>query len=219
MNNSVNPPQDTGDWPLRRAKAARTRAAIIRAAGELFVQLGYASTSIQDIADRAGVSRATVFNSVGGKVQLLRAAYDVAVVGDDEPLPLPLRPEARAVIDAADQHQAIEKYAALTVGVNRRLFGIYEALRSAAGADPEVRAHWEQIQQERLGGAQGFIRILESKGPLRSGLDRARAADVIWTLLDAGLYARLVVDRGWEPAQFERWLRDRIRSEVLPDEP
>ncbi|HVU73670.1 MAG TPA: helix-turn-helix domain-containing protein [Mycobacteriales bacterium] len=219
MNTPVNP-QPVGDaWPRRRAKAARTRAAIIDAARELFVATGYLGTSIQDVADRARVSRATVFNSVGGKVQLLRAAYDVALVGDDEPVPLPQRPEARAVIDAPDQVQAIERYAALTVGVNRRLHGIYEALRAAAGADPEVRAHWAQIQQERLGGARGFTRIVEQKGPLRPGIDRDRAADAIWTLLDASLYAHLVVERGWSPEELTSWLSQRMRDELLPRAP
>lgn len=216
MNIEVNPSPAVDAWPRRRAKAARTRAAIITAASDLFVAKGYLGTSIQDIADRAGVSRATVFNSVGGKVQVLRAAYDVALVGDDEPVALPERAQARAVIDAPDQLQAIERYAALTAGVNHRLHGIYEALRAAAGADPEVRAHWEQIQQERLGGARGFTRIVEKKGPLRPGVNRDRAADVIWTLLDAGLYAQLVVERGWSVREFQSWLSHRMRDELLP---
>ena len=74
MNVAVN---TENSWPIRRAKARLTRASIIDAAGDLFVELGYLGTSIQAIADRAGVSRATVFNSVGGKLHLLRAAFDV----------------------------------------------------------------------------------------------------------------------------------------------
>ena len=79
-------------FPLRTKKAARTRRAVIAAAERLFVQHGYVSTSVQAIADAAGVSRATVFNSVGGKPALLRACYDIATVGDDQPVPLPQRP-------------------------------------------------------------------------------------------------------------------------------
>lgn len=202
-------------WPQRRAKAARNRAAIIDAAAELFVETGYLGTSVQAIADRAGVSRATVFNSVGGKVELLRAAYDVALVGDDEPVPLPKRPEAQAVIDAPTQATAIERYAALTVHVNRRVAAVYEAFRSAAGVDPGARSHWSQIQEERLGGARGFTRIVASKGPLRKGLNQQQAADVIWTLLDASLYTRLVIERQWKEADFQRWLATRMSAELL----
>ena len=34
------------------------------------------------------MSRKTVFDSVGGKAQLMKLAYDFAIVGDDEPVPL-----------------------------------------------------------------------------------------------------------------------------------
>jgi len=77
---------------LRGAQAQSTREAVIAAAGRLFSEQGYAATSIDDIAAAAGVSRATVFTSVGGKPKLLKTALDVAIVGDDEPVPLPERP-------------------------------------------------------------------------------------------------------------------------------
>jgi len=82
---------------LRGAHAQSTREAVIAAAGRLFAERGYAATSIEDIAEAAGVSRATVFTSVGGKPILLKTALDVAIVGDDEPVPLPERPRSKAM--------------------------------------------------------------------------------------------------------------------------
>jgi AcrR family transcriptional regulator len=213
MTSTVNPqPQ----WPLREAKAKETRAAVIAAASALFVERGYESTSIQAVADRAGVSRATVFNSVGGKPVLLRIAYDVATVGDQEPVPLPQRPELRAVADEPDPVRAVDLYAAVVTNVSGRLVGIYEAFRAAAGADLDIRGEWERIQQERLGGARGFVRILAAKGPLQPGVDIERAGDVMWTLIDTSLYQRLVVERGWTPDEFRAWLARRFRAELLP---
>ena len=202
-------------WPLREAKAKATRVAVIAAAATLFVERGYLATSIQTVADLAGVSRATVFNSVGGKPALLRAAYDVATVGDAEPVSLPQRPEARAVVDEPDPVRAVELYAAMATRVSGRLAGIYEVFRGVAAVDPEVRDEWEQIQQERLGGARGFVRILAAKSPLRPGLDLERAGDVVWTLIDTSLYQRLVGDRGWTPGEFQSWLAQRFRTELL----
>jgi AcrR family transcriptional regulator len=213
MNDPVNTERR---WPRRAAKAKATRAAVIAAAARFFVQRGYLGTTIEAVAESAGVSRATVFNSVGGKLQLLRAAYDVATVGDDEPVALPQRPEARAVMDEPDPVRACELYATMVTGVNQRLVGIYESFRAAAGADPQARGEWEQIQHERLGGARGFIRILSTKGSLQTGLDQDRAADVVWTLIDASLYQRLVIERAWRPEQFRRWLARRLRQELLP---
>jgi AcrR family transcriptional regulator len=205
-----------GRWPRREAKAKATRAAVISAASQLFIEQGYLGTTIEAVAHLGGVSRATVFNSVGGKLQLMRAAYDVATVGDDEPVALPKRPKARAVTDEPESHRAVDLYATMVTSVNRRVVGIYEAFRAAAGADPQARGEWDQIQDERLGGARGFLHILSTKGPLQSGLDEDHAGDVVWTLIDASLYQRLVIERAWTPEQFRLWLARRLRQELLP---
>ena len=59
---------------VRAAQAAATRLAILSAAAQLFIERGYVATSIDAIADAAGVSRATVFTAVGGKATLLTRA-------------------------------------------------------------------------------------------------------------------------------------------------
>jgi AcrR family transcriptional regulator len=206
------------EWPARRAKARATRAAIIEAAGDLFVERGYLGTSVQAIADAAGISRATVFNSVGGKLSLLRAAFDVATVGDDEPVPLPQRPEALAVRAEPDPRKAVAAYAAMVTGVSSRVARIYEAFRSAAGVDPRVRVQWRQIQQERFGGAKGFVGILSAKGPLRDGLTPQDAADLVWVLIDASLYHRLVIERSWTTDRFQAWLAATMQVQLLPSD-
>jgi AcrR family transcriptional regulator len=203
------------EWPLRRAKAAATRRVIIDAGSLLFIEHGYAGASIQAIADAAGVSRATVFNSVGGKAALLKAAYDVATVGDDEPVPLPQRPDWVAARLEPDQRRFIRLYAALIADIGERLARIYEVFRAAAMSDAEVGALWREIQGERLKGAGGFVGLLREKGPLRKGLDQTAAADIVWALIDASLYHRLVIERGWTRAQFQTWLQHTLEAQLL----
>src|ERR1700754_4854471 len=77
---------------LRAAQAEQTRRSIVSAAARLFVEGGYADTTIDAVAASAGVSRKTVFTAVGGKVDLLKTALDWAVVGDDRPVPMADRP-------------------------------------------------------------------------------------------------------------------------------
>jgi AcrR family transcriptional regulator len=202
-------------FPLRTEKAARTRRAVIAAAERLFVQHGYVRTSVQAIADAAGVSRATVFNSVGGKPALLRSCYDIATVGDDQPVPLPQRPALLAVRDEPDQRRAVELYAAAIASIGERLSGTYEVYRAAAATDPEIAAQWEQIQAERVGGSRGFVRILASKGPLREGLELDEAGDVVWAHIDASLFHRLVVERGWPRTRFEAWFTRSLSDYLL----
>jgi AcrR family transcriptional regulator len=202
--------------PLRRAQAAATRRAIIDAASALFIERGYVATSMEAIADAAGVSRATVFSSVGGKKTLLKTAYDVALVGDDEPIPFPLRPASLAVRAQSDPRRYLVGYAGLIVEVAGRLAPIYEAVRGAASADPEVRDVFEAIGTERRIGAGNVVRDLLAKGAtLRDGLDEEAAADVLWVLNDAGLYHLLVHRRGWTPERFATWVADAMQRELL----
>lgn len=64
--------------PTRRAGRphASSRAMLEEAAGELFLEQGYAATSVADITRRAGVSRSSFFNYFGGKSDLLWASFD-----------------------------------------------------------------------------------------------------------------------------------------------
>jgi AcrR family transcriptional regulator len=201
--------------PLRRAQAQSTRLTIINAAARLFTERGYVGTSMDDIAAAAGVSRATVFSSVGGKAAILKGAYDTAIVGDDEPVPLPQRPWAIAVRNEPDPRRMIDAYAAMITDVSGRVAPIYEAMHGAAGADPEVRELWDAMRTERRGGAAGFVGFIVARHALRTGVDRKRAGDVVWALIDPSMYHLLVTEMAWTPSQFRSWLADTLAGQLL----
>ena len=204
------------DSPLRRAQAAATQRAIIDAASSTFIERGYVATSIETIATAAGVSRATVFASVGAKKALLKKAYDVALVGDDEPIAFPDRPASLAVRAEPDPIRFLVGYAGLVTDMNRRLAPVYEVVRGAASADPEVRDVFETIGTERRIGAGNVVMGLLAKGGrLRDDLDAEAAADILWVLIDAGLFHLLVHRRGWTPERFQAWLADTIQRQLL----
>jgi len=194
-----------------------TRRTVIEAATRLFIERGFVGTSIDAIAAAAGVSRATVFTSVGGKGVLLKTAYDVALVGDDEPVPMPQRPWAQGVRTAQTPPLLLEAYADLLLVLASRVGAISEAIRGAASADEEVSAVWAKIEAERRTGAGNIVRLLEERGGIRPGLDRASAADIIWLLNDPGLYVRLVDERGWTREAWRDWLAATLRQQVLED--
>src|SRR5258705_11208909 len=98
MTNGSRRVKRSYDSPLRRERAEPTRLAIAAAAGRLFAERGYAATSIEEIAAAAGVGRATVFSSVGGKPELLKAAYRLAVRGPaSADTPLGEQPRSRRI--------------------------------------------------------------------------------------------------------------------------
>jgi len=201
--------------PLRSAQAGQTRRAIIDAATLLFVRDGYGATSIEAIAEAAGVSRATVFTACGSKAALLKTAYDVALVGDDVDVPLPLRPQSIAIRAEPDPRRYLERYAGLIVELGSRVAAIYEAIRGAASADPDIRPVWDKIQGERRIGAAHVVADAGSKGPLRAGLDLEAAADLVWVLVDPGLCHMLVNGRGWSSRRYAEWLGRALCHELL----
>lgn len=202
---------------LRGAQARSTREVIIAAATGLFVQHGYVATSIEQIAAAAGVSRATVFTSVGGKPRLLKSALDVAIVGDDEPIALPERPRSVAIRAEPDPRAYLTLYAELVTEMGGRLASIYEAVRGAAGADSDARALWESHLEQRRTGAANVVGDVLSKAQLRQGVDHEVAADIVWVLNDPGLYHSLVYQRHWTPGRYQAWLGATMIRQLLPD--
>lgn len=206
--------------PLRDGQARTTRTAIIEAAWRLFADAGYVATSIEDIAAAAGVSRATVFTAVGGKPVLLKAAFDVAIVGDDEPVSLPDRASSRAIRAEPDPGVYLDRYARLATEMGGRVAPIAEAVRGAAGADADARGLWETHLAQRHRGAANVVSDLLGKGAkLRHELDPESAADIVWVLNDPGLYHQLVLVRGWSPERFQEWLAGALRRQLLADQP
>ena len=193
----------------------QTRRAIIDAAARLFADRGYVATSFDAIADAAGVGRATVFAHFPTKAGLLKTAYDVTLVGDDEPIPLPQRPESLAVRAERDPRKFLAGYAAIITGVAGRISPIYEAIRGAAHADPEAAAVWRKVGDERRIGGGNIVASIIDRGALRPDADPERAADLVYALVDPGLYHLLVRERGWSDEAFTTWLAATLQRELV----
>src|ERR1700757_4735849 len=200
---------------LRAEQAAATRRLVLDAATRLFMERGYAGTSIDAIAEEAGVGRSTVFAAAGGKPWLLKTAYDRAIVGDDQQVPFAERPEARKLFAMTDPAEIVTAYARTISDPQQRVSPIYEVVRSAAGVDPEVHELWTEVGQQRLAGAKRIATLLRRKGGLRSGLSVARAGDIIWIYNDPGLHHALVGVRGWRQAKYRDWLAETLRGQLL----
>jgi AcrR family transcriptional regulator len=204
------------DSRLRLERAEATRLAIVAAASRLFAEQGYAATSIEKIAGAAGVGRATVFTSVGGKPELLKEAYRFAVRGPaNASIPLGQQARSRRISAEPDAHKLLAGYAGVMVEVGSRLAPLYEAVRAAAHADPEARELWCLITEERRSAATGIVRRLAERRALRHGLDRRSAGDILWVLNDPGLYQLLVTQRRWTQRRFRTWLTATMHAQLL----
>ena len=203
---------------LRESQARETRRAIVAAASRLLVRDGYGGTTIDSIAEAAGVSRKTVFTSTGGKADLMKLALDWAIVGDDDPVSLAKRPDVREIARLTDPDAIIAGYVAVIVDINKRTAMLSEALAVAAGVDAQARDLREQAVAQRLTGARAFVKHLAKQDGLAVGLNVATAADIVWVHSDPALYRWLVLERRWSPRRFHTWLQRTLTLQLRGDQ-
>src|SRR5262245_62636504 len=92
---------------LRDTMARETKRRIRTAASELFTELGYVATTVETIADRAGVSRRTVFNAFESKARLVMEIFLAQVRGDDEPEATRPRQRAESAQELVDPRAVV----------------------------------------------------------------------------------------------------------------
>jgi AcrR family transcriptional regulator len=201
---------------LREEQAQATRRRIVHAGSELFVEQGYGSTTIDAIAERAEVSRKTVFTSVGGKAVVLKLAFDWALAGDDEPVAIADRPAVRRMMREPDPAVLVADWVAMNAAIARRLASLHHVLVVAADADPEAAAILTTTEQQRTHGARTFTTRLDAIGGLRPELDIDRATAIAELLMDPMPYRRLVQRCGWTPEEYTEYLQRTAAAALLP---
>ena len=118
-----------------------------------------------------------------------------------------------------DPRRQVALLASIATRIGGRIAALTEVMAAAAGADPEIAALYEQQRRERHHDQRRVARALARKGALRAGLSEAQAADTIWALANARTYRALVGERGWTPAEYERWLRHLLGCALLHHPP
>ena len=200
---------------LRAEQARATRRAIVAAAAELFVRDGYGAATVDAIAEAAGVSRKTVFTSVGGKAEALKLARDWAIVGDDEPVPMLERPAIRAAYQEKDARKVIAAYVQNYLESAARVAPIHHVIESAKGLDDDVRALSIEGWDQRRFGMGRFAEQLHALGALREDLTVRTAGDVLWFYNDPENYYKMVVRQGWPVERFGAWLRETLMQQLI----
>jgi AcrR family transcriptional regulator len=141
--------------------AQQTRGDILRAARRLFAERGYAATSINDIADEAGVAIQTIYARLGSKRGMLLALIDVI---DEEAGVGPLADE---VMTARTPLAALRAGVRLTRSFQERCGDIIEALTTAAGAEPELSDAVAEGHRRHREGARIIIDHIQELEGLR----------------------------------------------------
>ena len=204
------------DSRARKEQAARNRDAALDAAQRLFLERGYAGTSIASIAQESGLSVQTIYKVFGSKSGLVKAIYfrGLRGKGDD---PAYARSDAMREREA-DPRTIMRKWGLLTTEVASVVSPIRLLMRSAALADPEMERLLRETDDDRLERMRHHARFLRDRGYLREGVTLGEATDVLWTCSSVEIYDLLVVQRGWPMPRFARFVADFMITALLPPE-
>jgi AcrR family transcriptional regulator len=205
------------DNRLRTEQAGHTRAAILAAARRLITERGYAATSVRDIAEAAGVSFPTVYAAVGTKPAILKALWDIAVAGDDDPIPMAERPQVKTAEADPDPRVTLAAFAHQITIAGARTAPLLRVIDEAAGGSPEIAALAEKTRAELHAGVTRLARNLHDSGALRPDLTVAKAADILWMLAGGVVHHALTEQRGWSAAEAEEWLATSLSRLLLTD--
>ena len=161
--------------PNATRRSERSRRAILDAALDLVGEVGYARTSIEGIAARAGVGKQTIYRWWPSKGAVLLDALLALSEGEEG--------EVELLPDTGDVEADLKLVMRATVAqlTDPRYDAPMRALATEILHDPALHAQWSErldgplrrLREERLRSAQ-------AAGELPGELDIALAIDLIW---------------------------------------
>jgi AcrR family transcriptional regulator len=199
--------------PLRAKRAAETRARILDAAVARFGELGYAGTTLRDIARAAGISIDSV-QAQGSKAEIFLAAFDMALVGEDQAFPLREQPALRDVFAAESLEEYLAGFCAFVAESSRRSVGLWVAFIGASASDSQLAEAYAAKMSAMRAESAANVRFIVSKGWVSPPRDAGVLADELWATAHGAQYDALVRYAGWSEERYLAWLTATITATV-----
>ena len=167
------------------------------------------------VAAEADVSVPTIESLFGTKARLLKAAIDVAIAGDDEPVAVLDRPWARAAEGTTSLGEFLALTAEAITVAQQRSSGLVLAVFEGSSRDTELAELRDQMVAQREATAAWVVREMTRLAPLRSGCGLDEAVDVVWLLMDPAVFSRLTRQRGWTRERDRRWMAEALARLIV----
>jgi AcrR family transcriptional regulator len=194
---------------LRARQAQLTRDEILGAARRLFAENGYSRTSVRDIAEAAGVSSQTVYDSIGSKQAIVARLNDL----------IDVEAGIAAIVSAGsrsgDPEQVLAVQAKIVRSILENCGDIIRALVSGAAAEPDLALVLAEGQRRHVDGARRLVGLLHQLGALDESVTAEAAVNTLAATTDASFALLLNDAYGWSLDEIEAWITATNRSLLL----
>jgi AcrR family transcriptional regulator len=200
----------------RAQQAGRTRERILEAAHELFLEEGFAKTTINAVAERASVAAETVYATYRSKPRLLGEVIRAAVTRGEEPKEPLERGWVKTLLTLPDLERRLESFAMHTAETLRLTSPLYVVIREAGTGAPEVSDLDRDLRELRCGDQAKIMEAIVKVGGLAAGTSASEAAETFSAMASPELHNVLIDGRGWSEKRYARWLVRTLKSTLLP---
>jgi AcrR family transcriptional regulator len=190
----------------RSARKAETELRLVRAATALFVERGYAVTTLADVASLAGVAPRTVYVRFATKSDLLQRCIGVAIAGDAEPVELSERQWMKEAMTAPGADERISRMAAITAELMDRAGPLLDVAQQAAATEPAIAAAAQAGREDTRRVLNQFWRGMHDDGLLPPKCDIDWLAETATLLAHAETYLLLRKTIAWDIDTYRAWL-------------
>jgi AcrR family transcriptional regulator len=193
--------------PRRREQARETRRRILASARRLFRERGYGGTTVEAIAEGAGVAAQTIYAVIGSKRGMLLELLDQMAADADLP-----GMQERVAAAAGDPCRQLRERIAFNVRFYAGGAELIDIARTVSGVEADLAAMWKKGEGRRYRATKALVAEWEAAGALAEGLEVPEAVDVMWALTGPDLFRLFVVKRRWSRRRYEAWLGSKLEE-------
>jgi AcrR family transcriptional regulator len=188
------------------ARGRRTRAALLAAARAVLEAGGFPALTMGAVADRAGVTRRSVYLHFASRTELVGALFEAVAETEG------LQSSLQRVRAAADAVSALDAWARHEASYHVRIIRVASALEHVGRDDPDAATWRQRIAGRQLIDCRFLVEWLAREHRLAPGWTVERATDMLWALISTEPLERLLIDRAWQPETYAELFAQLLRS-------
>jgi AcrR family transcriptional regulator len=188
----------------RTTRSEQTRARIVSAVRELLAEGSFHETAVEQVAERAGVSRATLYQHFRSRLDLINAVCDTLAAN-------PALVRLRQTIALPDADAALDETIALSVRFWSTEDAVLAPIYGVEAIDSAARNLVERQRADRRSELKRLARHLHTSRRLRSGVSEKRAADLLMVFTSYETFRELRLS-GLSDAQATKTLQESART-------